>query len=34
MAPSPVACRDGWQSPCDEPRITCPENAGQLRCQQ
>ena len=25
VAPSRAACRDGWQSPCDEPRIACPE---------
>jgi hypothetical protein len=25
VAPSRVASRDGWQSPCDEPRITRPE---------
>jgi Cys/Met metabolism PLP-dependent enzyme len=30
MAPSRAACRDGWKSPCDEPQVTCPENAGQL----
>lgn len=28
VARSRVACRDGWQSPCDEPRITCPETRG------
>jgi hypothetical protein len=32
MAPSPVACRDGWQPPCDEPQITCAEKRGQLKC--
>ena len=30
IAPSRAACRDGWKSPCDEPQITCPEDAGQL----
>ncbi len=28
VAPLRAACRDGWQSPCDEPRITCPETRG------
>jgi hypothetical protein len=26
--PSRAARRDGWQSPCDEPRITCPQTRG------
>ena len=28
-APSRAACRDGWQSLCDEPPIICPETRGR-----